>query len=98
MKKQNETKNTAKVDTAKVEVPVAKPKRVKKNRTFFLYVPEHGFICGNDDGGMPVVGWQKPLSYSLRSKAMYAAEFFITMKLADEVALVTQVGNNIKFV
>lgn len=96
MKKQNETKNTAKVETAKVEVPVAKPKHVKKNHTFFLFVPERGFICGND-GGMPVVGWQKPLSYSIRSKAVYAAEFFITMKLADEVALVTQVGNIIKF-
>lgn len=96
MKKQNETKNTTKVEAAKVEVPVSKPKRVKKNHTFFLYVPERGFICGNDTG-MPVVGWQKPLSYSIRSKAMYAAEFFMTMKLADEVALVTQVGNTIKF-
>ena len=92
MKKQNnETKNVT-----KVEVPVAKPKRVKKNHTFFLYVPERGFICGSDTG-MPVVGWQKPLSYSVRSKAMYAAEFFMTMKLADEVALVTQVGNTLKF-
>jgi hypothetical protein len=91
MKKQNETKTTT-----KVEVPVAKPKRMKKNHTFFLYVPERGFICGNDNG-IPVVGWQKPLSYSIRSKAMYAAEFFMTMKLADEVALVTQVGNTIKF-
>lgn len=91
MKKQNETKTTT-----KVEEPVAKPKRMKKNHTFFLYVPERGFICGNDNG-IPVVGWQKPLSYSIRSKAMYAAEFFMTMKLADEVALVTQVGNTIKF-
>jgi hypothetical protein len=91
MKKQNETKTTT-----KVEEPVAKPKRMKKNHTFFLYVPERGFICGNE-GGIPVVGWQKPLSYSIRSKAMYAAEFFMTMKLADEVALVTQVGNTIKF-
>lgn len=91
MKKQNETKTTT-----KVEEPVAKPKRMKKNHTFFLYVPERGFICGNE-GGIPVVGWQKPLSYTIRSKAMYAAEFFMTMKLADEVALVTQVGNTIKF-
>lgn len=91
MKKQNETKTTT-----KVEEPVAKPKRMKKEHTFFLYVPERGFICGNE-GGIPVVGWQKPLSYSIRSKAMYAAEFFMTMKLADEVALVTQVGNTIKF-
>lgn len=91
MKKQNEMKTTT-----KVEEPVAKPKRMKKNHTFFLYVPERGFICGNE-GGIPVVGWQKPLSYTIRSKAMYAAEFFMTMKLADEVALVTQVGNTIKF-
>lgn len=91
MKKQNETKTTT-----KVEEPVAKPKRMKKNHTFFLYVPERGFICGNE-GGIPIVGWQKPLSYTIRSKAMYAAEFFMTMKLADEVALVTQVGNTIKF-
>ena len=96
MKKQNETKNTTKVETAKVEEPVAKPKRVKKNHTFFLYVPERGFICGSDTG-MPVAGWQKPLSYSVRSKATYAAEFFMSLKLADEVALVTQVGNTLKF-
>ena len=96
MKKQNEVKNTTKVEAAKVEVPVAKHKRVKKDHTFFLYVPERGFICGNE-GGIPVVGWQKPLTYSIRSKAVYAAEFFMTMKLADEVALVTQVGNTIKF-
>lgn len=93
MKKQNE-KNEVK--NAKVEAPVAKAKRVKKDHTFFLYVPERGFICGNE-GGIPVVGWQKPLTYSIRSKAKYAAEFFMTMKLADEVALVTQVGNTIKF-
>ena len=96
MKKQNETKNTTKVEATKVEVLVEKSKRTKRQHTFFLYVPERGFICGNDTG-MPVVGWQKPLSYSIRSKAMYAAEFFMTMKLADEVALVTQVGNTIKF-
>lgn len=96
MKKQNETKNATKVENTKVEVPVEKPKRAKRQHTFFLYVPERGFICGNDNG-MPVVGWQKPLSYSIRSKAVYAAEFFITMKLADEVALVTQVGNTVKF-
>ena len=90
MKKQNETKNAT-----KVEVREAKPKRMKKNHTFFLYVPGRGFICGNETG-MPTVGWQKPLSYSIRSKATYAAEFFMTIKLADEVALVTQVGNTLK--
>lgn len=96
MKKQNETKNTTKVETAKVEAHVAKPKRVKKNHTFFLYVPERGFI-GPGDNGMPVVGSVNPTHFSVRSKAMYAAEFFITLKIADEIAIVTQVGNTIKF-
>ena len=95
MKTKNETKTAAKVEAIKAEVPVAKPKRTKRMHTFFLYVPERGFICGND-GGMPTIGWKKPLSYSIRSKATYAAEFFMTMKLADEVALVTQVGNTLK--
>lgn len=93
MKKQNE-KNETKT-TTKVEVPVAKPKRMKKNHTFFLYVPERGFICSADNG-LPTIGGSNPIHYSVRNKAMYAAEFFITMKIADEIALVTQVGNTIK--
>lgn len=85
MKKQNETKTTT-----KVEVPVAKPKRMKKEHIFFLYVPERGFICAGD--GMPTVGGSDPIHFSLRSKAKYAAEFFKTLKIADEIQLFTNVG------
>ena len=86
MKKQNnETKNT------KVELPVAKVKRQKKNFIFFLYVPERGFI-GAGDNGMPVVGSGNPTHFSQRSKAMYAIEFFKTLKIADEIMLVRNVG------
>ena len=89
MKKQNE-KNEVK-NTAKVEVPVAKPKRVKKSYIFFLYVPERGFICANDDG-YPSIGGENPIHYSQRNKAMYAIEFFKSLKLADEILLMRNIG------
>ncbi len=89
MKKQNE-KNEAK-NTAKVEMPVAKPKRVKKNHIFFLYVPERGFICAHENG-LPTAGGDNPLHYSQRSKAIYAIEFFKSIKLADEIQLFMNVG------
>lgn len=87
MKKQNE-KNEVK--NAKVEVPVAKPRREKKNHIFFLYVPERGFI-GSGDNGMPVVGSNEPIHFSQRNKALYAIEFFKTLKIADEIMLVRNV-------
>lgn len=85
MKKQNETKTAA-----KVEESVAKQKRIKKEHLFFLYVPERGFICAGD--GMPTVGGSDPIHFSLRSKAKYAAEFFKTLKIADEIQLFAKVG------
>ena len=86
MKKQNETKTT------NVEVPAkAKAKRTKREHTFFLYVADKGFICPGN-GGMPEVGWKKPTSFSVRSKAMYAAEFFKQIGVADDIQLFMNVG------
>lgn len=86
MKKQNEVKN----ETKNTQV-VSKPRRMKKERTFFLYVDGRGFICPGN-GGMPVVGWGKPTSFSLRSKAMYAAEFFKQIGVADDITLFMNIG------
>lgn len=83
MKKQNEVKN---------EQTNAKPRRMKKVHTFFLYVDGKGFISANETGGMPVVGWKKPTSFSVRSKAAYAAEFFKQIGVADEIRIFTNVG------
>ena len=85
MKKQNETKTTT-----KVEVPVAKPKRMKKEHIFFLYVPERGFICAGD--GMPTVGGSDPIHFSLRNKAKYAAEFFKQIGVADDIRVFMNIG------
>ena len=83
MKKQNE-KNEVKMN-------VAKPKRAKRDHVFFLYVDEQGFICEGDNG-MPVIAWSKPLSFSVRSKAVYAAEFFKSIKIADDIRVFTNVA------
>lgn len=85
MKKQNAVKNEVKNET------VAKPKRHRKDRTFFLYVEDKGFICSGDNG-MPVVGWDKPTSFSVRSKAQYAAEFFKQIGVADDIQLFMNIG------
>lgn len=82
--KQNAVKN-------EVNEKVEKPKRHKKNRIFFLYVEDKGFICSGDNG-MPVVGWDKPTSFSVRSKAMYAAEFFKQIGVADDIQLFMNIG------
>ena len=86
MKTKNETKTTT------VEVPAkAKAKRTKKDHTFFLYVDGKGFICPGENG-MPVVGWKKPTSFSVRSKAAYAAEFFKQIGVADDITLFMNIG------
>lgn len=87
MKKQNETKNEV-----KNEQLAAKPRRMKKARAFFLYVDGRGFISASDNGGMPVVGWKKPTSFSIRSKAMYAAEFFKQIGVADDIRVFMNIG------
>ena len=85
MKKQNEVKNEVKNERP------AKPKRQRKEFIFFLYVPEHGFISTGENG-FPVIGGENPIHFSQRNKAMYAIEFFKSMKLADEIMLVRNVG------
>lgn len=85
MKKQNE-KNEVKNMVAE-----AKPKRVKKEFIFFLYVPGRGFICAGDNG-YPTIGGENPVHFSQRNKAMYAIEFFKSLKLADEIVLMRNVG------
>lgn len=86
-KKPNET-----IAEEVVNEPVkAKVKRTKKNHTFFLYVDGEGFICAGKNG-MPVVGWEKPVSFSVRSKASYAAEFFKQIGVADDIALFMNIG------
>lgn len=85
MKKQNEKNEVKNV------VAEAKPKRVKKEFIFFLYVPEQGFICSGDNG-FPVIGGENPIHFSQRNKAMYAKEFFKSLKLADDIMLMRNVG------
>lgn len=85
MKKQNEKNEVKSV------VIEAKPKRVKKDYIFFLYVPERGFICAGPNG-LPTIGGENPIHYSQRNKAMYAIEFFKSLKIADDIMLMRNVG------
>ena len=78
MKKQNEAVN--------IEAKVVKAKKTKRERIFFLYSSGKGFICEGNDG-VPVAGWKKPLTYSTRAKAKFAADFFKSMKLAEDIAI-----------
>lgn len=73
------------------EQTTAKPKRVKREHMFFLYVEGKGFISAGVNG-MPEVGWKKPTSFSVRSKAAYAAEFFKQIGVADDIKLFMNIG------
>ncbi len=83
MKKQMNTK------TEEVKVQ----KREKKNRKFFLYVDGKGFIhLDKEVGAVPNFDNGEILWYTSRRSALYAREFFISIKLADSIDILTKVA------
>ena len=75
----------------KVEVKVQK--KEKKSRKFFLYVDGKGFIHLNKEvGATPNFDNGEILWYTSRRSALYAREFFISIKLADSIDILTKVA------
>ena len=88
MKKQNEKKNEA----TKTEV-VEKPKRVRKERKFMLYVDGEGLIrIDNEGGAMPNFTTGHIITYTSRAAALFAREFFLSIKLAESIDIVSKVA------
>ena len=84
MKKQMNTK------TEEVKVQ----KREKKSRKFFLYSDGKGFIRfdENDTTGMPNFEKGELLCFATRTKAAFARDFFLKLKLADSIDILTKVA------
>lgn len=88
MKKQNEVKNETKNEQMAI-----KPKRIRRERKFFLYVEGKGFIhLDKEVGAMPNFTDGEILCYTSRASANFAREFFINIKLADKIDLFAKVG------
>lgn len=75
------------------EVKVQK-KEVKKNRKFFLYSEGKGFLRfdENDTTGMPNFEKGELLYFATRAKAIFAKDFFLKVKLADSIDILTKVA------
>lgn len=69
-------------------------KRKKKNRKFFLYSDGKGFIRldESDTAGMPNFEKGELLCFATRAKAMFARDFFLKVKLADFIDILTKVA------
>ena len=84
MKKQNAETN---------EQTNAKPKREKKEHMFFLYATGKGFIhLDKEVGAMPNFNDGELLYYTSRASANFAREFFINLKVAEEISIFAKVG------
>lgn len=68
-------------------------KKEKKSRKFFLYVDGKGFIhLDKEVGAVPNFDNGEILWYTSRRSALYAREFFISIKLADSIDILTKVA------
>lgn len=69
-------------------------KREKKSRKFFLYSEGKGFLRldESDPIGMPNFEKGELLCFATRAKAMFARDFFLKMKLADSIDILTKVA------
>lgn len=76
----------------KVEVKVQK--KEKKSRKFFLYSEGKGFIRldENDPIGMPNFEKGELIHFATRAKAIFARDFFLKVKLADSIDILTKVA------
>ena len=77
----------------KTEQTITK-KRVKRNSKFFLYAEGKGFICldEKDPSGMPNFEKGDAIFFESRSKAIFARDFFLKVKLADSIDILTKVA------
>lgn len=75
------------------EANEAKAEKKREKRKFFLYVEGKGFIhLPKECGAVPSFDKGELLTYSSRSMAMYAREFFISIKLAEQIDILAKVA------
>ena len=88
MKKQNEVKNETKNEQTAI-----KPKRVRKEHLFFLYAEGNGFIhLDKEVGAVPNFTNGELLYFTSRASANFAREFFLNIKVAEEISIFAKVG------
>lgn len=84
-KKTDKTKTTETVEV--------KQKYTKNKKTFFLYVPENGFICCSKEvGAMPTYNTKDILTFDSKKMAEYAKEFLMNIKFANNINIVTTIN------
>lgn len=78
----------------KVEEVKVQKKEVKKSRKFFLYSEGKGFIRldESDPIGMPNFEKGEAIFFESRAKAIFARDFFLKVKLADSIDILTKVA------
>lgn len=68
-------------------------KRAKKNNKFFLYAEGKGFIrLANESLSMPNFESGDLLVFETRAKAMFARDFFVSVKLAESIDVLAKVA------
>ena len=82
-----------KTNNKSIEATEVKVRRQKKMTTFFLYVEGRGFIHLDEEvGAMPNFSKGELLSFTSKSSANYAREFFINIKLAEKIDIFAKVA------
>lgn len=80
-----------KTTEAKVEAPKNETtKRQKRNRKFFLYAEGKGLIAMN--ASEPSFNNGEILYFESRAKAIFARDFFLKVKVADLIDILTKVA------
>ena len=80
-----------KTTETKVEAPKNETtKRAKRNHRFFLYAEGKGLIAMN--ATEPNFNIGEILYFESKSKAIFARDFFLKVKLADSIDILTKVA------
>lgn len=83
-----------KTDKMKTAAETIKPirKYTKQQRTFFLYVPENGFICCSKEvGAMPTYNTKDILSFDSKKMAEYCKEFLMNINFSKNINIVATI-------
>lgn len=84
MKNQNEKTE------AKTEVKPVKKERAK--RKFFLYAEGKGLIAMSNADSTPTFNDGELVWFNTKSKALFAKDFFLKIKLAETIDILTKVA------
>ena len=81
---------TMKKNNTTTEIP---QKKERAKRKFFLYVDGKGFIrLPREVGSLPSFDKGEVLCYTSRASAIYAREFFVGIRLAESIDILSKVA------